>query len=117
MSADQEFNDLIAGLAEPRPEWQARAKCRGMGRAFSGASTPEQQAVCHGTTYPGDKPCPVKQECILWYVDGCMRLYGNELAYHNLTVHGGYDHHEILAMVKRARKNLEKGVPVTIDTR
>jgi WhiB family redox-sensing transcriptional regulator len=55
-------SDLLAAVANFRPEWQKRALCRGMGAEVfynprgSSARTTRARAMC--------KVCPVKDDCL-----------------------------------------------------
>lgn len=94
----------ISDLIEPRPPWQAQAKCKGMGKAFNQATVAEQVAVCEGTTAPWDTPCPVMDECFDWFVDRTQEYGGMQQAYDNQLVHGGVDPFNMLRHCKYVRK-------------
>lgn len=81
--------DLADLVTMERPEWHKKAACRGMTTAFTSATIDEQKAVCEGTTSPWAKKCPVKDQCLLDFVERHTTILGVLDADCNATVHGG----------------------------
>lgn len=100
-------------ISEVRPEWQKKAACRAMLKAFTEADEEEQLAVCSGDTSPWAEPCPVIAECLDAFVKHCLTVGGNQEAYDNVLVHGGLTPWELLKVVQVAGKYRRGGVQAT----
>jgi hypothetical protein len=78
-----------------------------MKEAFWNASSEVQKQICNGTIAPWAKPCPVQTECLEGFVSNVIFNGTVEDAIYNTLVYGGYDSHELLAIIKKVRKELK----------
>lgn len=99
--------DLADLVTMERPEWHERAACRGMTTAFTSAELEDQIAVCDGTTAPWARPCEVREQCLLDFVERHTEGNGGIVeACCNATVHGGRTPNELVQICRSVKKGL-----------